>query len=120
MNIGAEALIPSRLSCNTCPISCTQIKATNPTANHTGYKSAHAPTLKSIVSAVPTNFTLSRATRSHLNFASSSPTATSGASRRFTTLHSPPPGLIGSYLGGSGRSSRSLRKMGSRASSSPR
>ncbi len=33
MNIGAEALIPSRRSWITWPISCTKRRATNPTAN---------------------------------------------------------------------------------------
>ena len=33
MNIGADASIPSRRSWITCPISCTNSSATNPTAN---------------------------------------------------------------------------------------
>ena len=33
MNIGAEALMPSRRSWITCPISCTKSSSTKPTAN---------------------------------------------------------------------------------------
>ena len=33
MNIGADALMPSRRSWITCPISCRNSSATNPTAN---------------------------------------------------------------------------------------
>jgi hypothetical protein len=52
--------------------------------------------LNSIESAVPTNLTLSKARRIHLNFAKTNPTATSGANSFFAALHSPPSGLIGS------------------------
>ena len=89
MNIGAEAGNPSRRSCKTWPISWTQIKTTKPTANHTGKSSAYAPTLTTIVSAVPRNLTLSNSKAKALNLESSMPTAASGAKKRLIALHSP-------------------------------
>ena len=87
MNIGAEAGMPSRLSCRTCPISCTQIRTTIPTANQTGNSSAYAPMLTQHGQRRAQNLTLSKSSASPLNFASKSPTAASGAR---TTLDDAP------------------------------
>src|SRR5829696_9725331 len=117
MNIGADAGIPSRRNCTTWPISCTQIRTTNPIANHTGKSSAYAPTLSTIVRAVPRNLTFSARSASPLNLASNTPTTASGASRRLSALQSPPSDR--GYSSSGRRSSRSLRKIGSLARFSP-
>src|ERR687898_1818202 len=90
MNIGAEAGIPSRLSCRTWPISCTQIRTTNPTANQIGKSKAYAPTLTTIVKAVPMNLVFSASSARPLNLTSRTPTAARGAKRRLSRLQGPP------------------------------
>ena len=80
-NIGALALIPSRRSWNTWPISCRNSSTTNPAANSQPKKMLYAATDTSAVPAVTNSLALgSSRTRPLIatqNFAIAAPTAAS-------------------------------------------
>ena len=71
MNIGAEALIPSRRSWNTWPISCRSSRTTNPIANDQPQISAYAAIETSIVAEVVSSFTFGSSSRTDFSFVAS-------------------------------------------------
>ena len=95
MNIGAEAGMPSRLSCRTWPISWTQIRTTIPTANHTGKSKRVGPDAHQHGQRRADKFDLEQEKRKPLNFTSNTPSTARGASKRLMTLQAPS-GLRGS------------------------
>jgi hypothetical protein len=82
MNSGALAGMPSRRSCRTCPISCTNSSRTNPRANLQPQISAYAATETSIDADVVNSLSLGRSSRRPLSFV---------RARRATTSRPPRP-----------------------------
>jgi hypothetical protein len=87
MNIGADALMPSRRSWKTCPISWIKSSSTNPTANFQPQIRAYAAIETSIVADVVKILIFGSRNSSALSFAPNlsriSPSAASRPPKRF-------------------------------------
>ena len=78
MKIGALTGMPCRFASSTCPISWTNMRSTNPTANFQPQNSVYAATETSIVAEVVMTLILAIAKKMNLNLRSSAPSTTNG------------------------------------------